>query len=122
MRRRRRGRSELDVIVLARAFDEHAPLQRVIGNDLRGVVGPGVHEARPGAGIGAFLHRAEAIDPETGELLVVPLGAWKYVWIVDSVGAALALRAAARIEVDGAEAVGIDREREFIQQRWRKRA
>src|SRR5262249_19237105 len=60
-RRCRCGR-ELNVVILSGMFDEYAPFDRVVCNDLRCVVRPRVYESRPRARVRALFHVAKVLN------------------------------------------------------------
>src|SRR5579884_1443071 len=115
-RGRRAGCGELDMIVLAGAFNEDPKLDRVVVDDLRHVVSPGVDEAGPGPGIRPVIDRRESVDSDGRQFFGVPFCAWENERVIDAVSAPHAPRAAGRVVVDGPEAVRARGKRELIDQ------
>ena len=111
------GGGELDAVVLAGAFDEDAELHGVVAHDLGEVVGPGVDEAGPVAGVGGGVVEAiEGVDLDGGDFAGELLAGGKDVGVVEAVGGAFALRAAGLVVGDVAFAVGVDGEVEFVEE------
>src|SRR5262249_52277057 len=101
------GGRVLDEIVLPGTLDEDAELERVIFDDLRGVVRPRVDEPGPKAWVGACVDAGQPGDLQVRHLLWKELGAWEEEGEVDAVGRALALGPAAGVGINGALPVGI---------------
>src|SRR5262249_14912724 len=98
-RRCRCGR-ELNMVILSGVFNEYAPFDRMVCNDLRCVVRPRVHESSPRARVRALLHVAKVLNENRRKFLIKPLCSREKVRIVNAVGSSLALCATSRVSQD----------------------
>ncbi|SRR5216684_2395283 len=68
IRDRRRSPCQLNQVILARALDEHTPLDRMIADNLDDVIRPCIHKADPGPRIGSGVKRANPINTDGWKL------------------------------------------------------
>src|SRR6267143_4040102 len=122
IRDRRRSGCQLNQVILARALDEHTPLDRVVADNLGDVIRPCIHEAGPGPRIGSGIKRANPIDTDGWKLFRKPFGAGEDERIIYPVSTAAARRSAREIVEDCAFAIRVRGKGKLVDKRGRNGA